>query len=101
MLSEPFRQVNEPSVWNRTTPTAFAGSVRPQADRSSVRLSKPALRIHVPRLARQPRVLDGDAHGEVIQALEGMAGEPEDVVNRVVEKAPDAGGPRAGRFRLE
>ena len=51
-------------------------------------------------LAGQPRVFDRHAHREVIQALPGVPGEPEHVVDRIVVEAADAGRRARQRPRL-
>src|SRR6187399_2002772 len=49
----------------------------------------------------QARVLDGSAHGEVIEHLKTLAVETEQAMSRVIEEAPDPRASDAGCFRLE
>src|SRR6185503_8018316 len=52
-------------------------------------------------LGRQPCIVDVRSHGEVIKALECVAREPEQIVDRIVIETADAGAANTRRFGFE
>src|SRR5207249_3188611 len=75
--------------WSSSCLRAFVVAFPWVATRSSPRIT---------RLGRQARVLDRNPDREVIQRLERVIGQAEDLVDRIVVKAADAGAARAGGF---
>ena len=57
--------------------------------------------LSIRRQRGQPRIINGPARCEMIEGLELSIFKAQDIMDRVVEEAADAGRPHAGRFRFQ